>query len=94
MATKRNYRAEYDKYQGKPEQIKNRAARNKARSDYEKANGNLPTTTDVDHIKPMSKGGKSALGNLRASTQSANTSFSRTKTGALKSQTSKREAKK
>lgn len=94
MATKRNYRAEYDKYQGKPEQIKNRAARNKARSDYEKANGNLSSTTDVDHIKPMSKGGKSSLGNLRASSESSNTSFSRTKTGALKSQISKRESKK
>lgn len=94
MATKRNYRAEYDKYQGKPEQIKNRAARNKARKDYEKAHGDLPSTTDVDHIKPMSKGGKSSLGNLRASSESANTSFSRTKTGALKSQVSKRESKK
>ena len=90
----RNYKKEYESYQGKPAQIKNRAARNKARKDYEKAHGDLPTNTDVDHIKPMSKGGKSSLGNLRASSESANTSFSRTKTGALKSQVSKRESKK
>lgn len=34
MATKkRNYRKEYDDFHGKPEQIKNRDARNKARKD-------------------------------------------------------------
>jgi hypothetical protein len=42
----------------------------------------------------MSKGGTSKLSNLRASPQSENTSFSRTKTGAMKSQISKRERKK
>jgi hypothetical protein len=42
----------------------------------------------------MSKGGKSKLSNLRAVPQSENTSFARTKTGALKSQISTRERKK
>ena len=32
MAFKRNYRKEYDRYQGKPNQIKRRASRNKARA--------------------------------------------------------------
>jgi hypothetical protein len=94
MAKPRDYAAEYAKYQGTPDQIKNRAERNKARRDYEKANGDLPTTTDVDHKKAMSKGGKSKLSNLRAVPQSENTSFARTKTGALKSQISTRERKK
>jgi len=94
VAKPRNYAAEYAKYQGTPEQIKNRSARNTARREFEKANGNLPTTTDVDHKKAMSKGGKSKLSNLRAVPQSENTSFARTKTGAMKSQTSKRESKK
>jgi 5-methylcytosine-specific restriction endonuclease McrA len=94
MAKPRDYAAEYAKYQGKPDQIKNRSARNTARREFEKANGNLPTTTDVDHKKAMSKGGKSKLSNLRAAPQSENTSFSRTKTGAMKSQISKRERKK
>jgi len=49
---------------------------------------------DVDHKKALSKGGKSTLSNLRAAPQSENTSFSRTKTGAMKSQISKRERKK
>lgn len=94
MAKARDYAAEYAKYQGTPEQIKNRSERNKARREYEKANGNLPSTVDVDHKKALSKGGSSKLGNLRAAPQSENTSFSRTKTGAMKSQISKRERKK
>ena len=90
----RNYAEEYKKYQGTPAQIKNRSARNTARRVYEKANGELPSNVDVDHKKALSKGGSSSKGNLRAVAESANTSFSRTKTGAMKSQTSKREAAK
>lgn len=95
MATKkRDYKAEYAKYQGKPEQIARRSDRNSARRVYEKANGDLPDTVDVDHKKAMSKGGTSKLGNLRAVPATANRSFARNKDGSLKSQTSKREAKK
>jgi hypothetical protein len=94
MAKPRNFKEEYERYQGKPDQIKNRSARNTARREFEKANGDLPTTTDVDHKTAMSKGGKSKLSNLRAVPQGENTSFSRTKTGAMKSQISKRERKK
>jgi hypothetical protein len=94
MAKPRNYALEYKNYQGTPKQLKAQAERHKARREYEKAHGDLPSTVDVDHKKAMSKGGTSKLGNLRAVPQSANTSFARTKTGAMKSQTSKRESKK
>ena len=95
MATKkRDYAAEYKNYQGTPKQLAAQSERHKARRAYEKAHGTLPDDVDVDHIKALSKGGKSALGNLRAAPQSENTSFSRTKTGAMKSQISKRERKK
>ena len=94
MATKRNYKLEYERYQGKPEQIANRSERNKARRAYEKANGNLPSTVDVDHKKPLDKGGTNHASNLRAVPQTKNTSFARTKTGDFKSQISKRERKK
>lgn len=94
MATKRNYKLEYERYQGKPEQIANRSERNKARRAYEKANGDLPSTVDVDHKKALSKGGSSSASNLRAVPQSQNTSFARTKNSAMKSQISKRERKK
>lgn len=96
MATKaRNYKKEYEAYQGKPEQIKNRSERNQARRAFEKAHGNLPSNVDVDHKKALSKGGApTKLSNLRAASEAENTSFSRTKTGAMKSQVSKRERKK
>jgi 5-methylcytosine-specific restriction endonuclease McrA len=94
MATKRNYAAEYKNYQGTPKQLAAQSERHKARRTYEKANGTLPDDVDVDHKKAMSNGGKSNLGNLRAATDNTNRSFSRTKTGGIKSQVSKRERKK
>lgn len=94
MAKPRNYAEEYRKYQGTPKQLAAQSERHKARRAYEKAHGTLPDDVDVDHKKALSKGGTSSLGNLRAATKSANRSFSRTKTGALKSQISKREASK
>lgn len=94
MAKSRNY-AKEEKYEDSPEQVANRVARNRARRQYEKKHGDLPSNVEIDHIKPLSKGGSStSAGNLRAVPASANRSFSRTKTGALKSQTSKRESKK
>ena len=44
----RNYRKEYDNYQGKPEQISNRSSRNKARRQVTKKLGYRPKG-DVDH---------------------------------------------
>jgi hypothetical protein len=85
VATKRNYAKEYANYQGTPEQLKKQSERHKARRAYEKAHGTLPDNVDVDHIKPLSKGGASTkVGNLRARSQSANRSFARTKSGAMK----------
>jgi hypothetical protein len=46
---------------------------------------------DVDHKKPLSKGGSNDSSNLRVVKRSENTSFSRNRDGSLKSQTSKRE---
>ena len=50
----RPYKKEYDTYQGKPEQIKNRAKRNAARAELEKQ-GKVTKGDgkDVDHIKPF-----------------------------------------
>jgi hypothetical protein len=89
----RDYKDEYAKYQGQPEQIKRRAERNRARREYEKANGDLPSTVDVDHKRALSRGGTSAMSNLQAINRSTNRSFARTPTGAIKSQRSRRENK-
>jgi 5-methylcytosine-specific restriction endonuclease McrA len=42
---------------------------------------------DVDHIKPVSKGGSNSLKNARATTPSANRGFPRNKDGSMKSNT-------
>ena len=80
---KRNYADEYANYHSKPEQIANRSERNQARAKLE-ASGVDVRGKDVDHKKPLSKGGTNSLSNLRAQTPSENSSFARTKTGKVK----------
>ena len=72
MAT-RNYKAEYENYHGKPEQIKKRAERGKARRIMEKTGAATKGDgKDVDHITPLRGGGTSAKGNLRMRSVKAN----------------------
>jgi len=76
----RDYRREYDNYQGKPEQIKNRAKRNSARAKMiaagrvRKGDGK-----DVDHKVPLSKGGSTKTSNLKVTSVHANRSYKRQK---------------
>lgn len=92
---KRDYKREYQKYHSSPEQIKNRSERTTLRRE---ANSKGITSKgdgkDLDHKKPLSKGGSNSLANARVTSKSENRSFSRNKDGSLKSQTSKRERKK
>lgn len=91
---KRDYKTEYQRYQGTAEQ---RAARSERTTARRKANADGTTHKgdgkDLDHIKPLSKGGSNSKSNLRAVSASVNRSFSRNANGSLKSQTSKREKK-
>jgi len=81
----RNYKKEYENYQGKPEQIKNRAARNAARASLmkegvvKKGDGK-----DVNHKKPLIKGGSTARSNLNVQSKSSNRSYARTRTSRMK----------
>ncbi len=85
MATKRNYKKEYANYQGKPEQIANRADRNKARSIMAKRGAvHKGDGKDVDHKNPIVKGGSNSPSNFRVVSKSANRSFKRTKTAGMK----------
>lgn len=81
----RDYKKEYANYQGKPEQKKKRAIRNNARRRLE-AEGRVHKGDgkDVDHKKPLSKGGSNQSNNLRVRSKSANRSFPRTKTSKMK----------
>lgn len=81
----RNYKQEYANYQGKPEQIANRAKRNAARSEMEKKGVvSKGDGKDVDHKTPIAKGGGNGNGNLRAVPKSQNRSFARTKSARMK----------
>jgi 5-methylcytosine-specific restriction endonuclease McrA len=59
---KRNYRVEYDRYHSKPKQRKNRSMRNKARRKLKLKVGDK---REVDHKRPLSKGGTNARTNIR-----------------------------
>jgi hypothetical protein len=91
----RDYKRENELYNSKPEQIKARTERTTLRRE---ANAKGITTKgdgkDLDHKKPLSKGGSNTLSNTRVTTKTANRSFSRNTDGSLKSQTSKKERKK
>ena len=81
----RNYAKEYANYQGQPEQIQKRDARNAARRELAKAGVvRKGDGMDVDHKTPIAKGGGNARSNLRAVPKSANRSFARTKTAGMK----------
>ena len=81
----RNYRSEYNNYQGRKAQIKNRALRNKARRLLiKKGRINKGDGNDVDHRRPLIKGGSGFLANLRVQSKSANRSFKRTRTAGMR----------
>ena len=79
VAKKRNYRKEYDNYQGKPEQIKRRTARNAARGSLMKAGvAKRGDGKDVAHKNGNPRDNR--RGNLALQRPSQNRSFARTKT--------------
>ena len=66
---KRDYKKEYRQYGGKPEHIKERSERNKARRMMGLKVGD---PREVDHIKPLSKGGSNSKRNLRIVSRKTN----------------------
>lgn len=74
----RPYKHEYENYDGKPEVRKKRAIRDKARRLLEKEGKvHKGDGMDVDHKKPLSKGGSTARSNLRVVKASDNRSYPR-----------------
>ena len=80
---KRDYKREYEKYHSRDEQIANRSdrtvARRKANEDGRTSKGD---GKDLDHKRPLSKGGSNRDGNLRVVSRSSNRSFSRNSDGS------------
>lgn len=76
-------KAEYDrKYNARPDQVKKRMARNRARAALmregvvKKGDGK-----DVDHKVPLDRGGSNARSNLRVTSQKKNRGWRRGKSG-------------
>lgn len=89
---KRDYKKELAwEHKKKPNRVKDRAARNAARSDLGLKVGD---PRDAGHKKALSKGGKNGLANLFKENAGSNRSFSRNKDGSMKSEISTREKKK
>ena len=85
MATKRDYKTEYANYDGTEVVKKKRAQRNKARRMLEREGVvHKGDGKDVDHKTPLSKGGKTTMGNLSVKSASANRSFSRNSDSSVK----------
>lgn len=65
MTKPRDYSHEYKIYHSKPEKIKERAQRNAARASVKKKVGAAAIAgKDIDHKKPIRKGGGNGKGNL------------------------------
>jgi len=80
----RDYKKER-KYDGKPEVKARRAARNRARYKLMKEGKvSKGDGKDVDHKKPLSKGGSTKRSNLRVKPASKNRSYARTKSARMK----------
>lgn len=75
----------------KPNRVKHRALRNKARSELGLKVGD---PRDAGHKRALSKGGTGGLANLFTQNAGANRSFSRNPNGSMKSETSKKERRK
>lgn len=85
MATKRNYAQEYANYDGTEAVKKKRAQRNKARRMLEREGVvHKGDGKDVDHKKPLSKGGTTTRSNLRVKSASANRTYDRNKDHSVK----------
>lgn len=80
-STGRNYRREYDNYQGRPEQIKRRASRNKARRLAKEA-GLKVKGKDIKHLDGNPLNNKKS--NIAVQSKNKNRSFKRTKNAGKK----------
>jgi hypothetical protein len=81
----RNYKQEYANYDGTEAVKKKRAQRNKARRMLEREGVvHKGDGKDVDHKKPLSKGGTTVISNLRVKPAAANRSFKRNADGSMK----------
>ena len=79
-------------YNATPEATAKRVANNQARREAARQGKvKVGDGKDVDHKRPLSKGGSNSASNLRVVPKSVNRSFARNSDSSVKSQTSKKE---
>lgn len=82
---KRDYKKERAKYHSKPEQMANNRERKRARRKLEAEGKVRPFDgKDVDHKKPLKRGGSNGKSNLRVQSRSTNRSVSKTSRNKMK----------
>lgn len=80
----RNYKSEYANYHSKSEQKKKRAKRNSARRQLEREGKvRKGDGKDVNHKKPLAKGGSNNRSNLQVTSRKKNRSFKRTRNARM-----------
>lgn len=78
----RDYDKEYKDYQGTEEQKKNRAKRNAARREaIKKGTAKKGDGKEVEHIKPIRKGGGNGAGNTKVISREKNRGWRKGKKG-------------
>lgn len=88
MPSSKNYVRDYKREAEieTPERQKQRLMRVRARRAFESALGRpIPPGMDVDHKKPLNKGGSNTKHNLQLQQSSPNRSFPRNKKGGMRS---------
>jgi len=94
MARKtRDYQKE-NIYKAKPDQIEKRVQRNKARREaIREGRVSVGDGKELDHIIPLSNGGRNTKSNIRITSKSKNSSFSRNSDGSVKVNKPKKKKK-
>lgn len=97
MPSSKNYKRDY-KQEARTESKERkhqRSERNQARQMMiKKGKAHVGDGKDVGHVKALSRGGPNTLANLAMQSRSENRSFSRKSSGAMASETSKKERRK
>jgi hypothetical protein len=97
MPSSKNYKRDYKQEYASEDKTrrKQRSMRNQARQEMiSKGKAKVGDGKDVGHKRALSKGGGNTLANLAIQSRSSNRSFSRKSSGAMASETSKKERKK
>lgn len=96
MPSSKGYKRDYvqERLAEDPKRRKDRAARNKARSMMmKKGLVKKGDGKDVGHKRAISRGGRTVASNLMVQSAAANRSFKRKSSGAMASETSRKESK-